>query len=541
MRKNYLNLQKISKYLIFVLALFYFSITNASSLPFTDIAKTDNFYSNLEYLYNMGIIKDNPTHKFNPSGLIRRDEFVGIVVGVGCKDCISPSIEDIIKYNTLPFIDVEKNNPYFYCISSGKDDGIIKGYLLDSSGKYTCQNKKTFTETPFCPENNITRIEAVTVLLRTAKIWNDELNSNISRTTVINDVDDKWYGFAKKGIETGILKANSENKVFPNEYINKGEFINMAYKIFGINSCELKSKQKSDLSSEIKIFDKENLNSCSGKGTPSNLTNSKNTIYDFFGYTENVGDFSYIWEFTNLSTKEIIIKEGKCLNDFDLKTNGKWIVKLTIKDNSNGKKSTSYSEINISNNKSGISANILGNPIYGSIPLKVDFSSIVGGGDSNYTYNWDFGDNNNSSLKNPENIYLNPGVYSVILRVTDESVNEAVASIQIEVAKNLDSDNDGTLDKNDLCPLVFGPASNSGCPIVKENSKINTNQIQNKCLQDKIVQNGFINAKLSCTSCPCDFSINFNAELRTCDIIFPAIISKDETEIFSRGAIFNID
>jgi hypothetical protein len=53
MRKNYLNLQKISKYLIFVLALFYFSITNASSLPFTDVAKSDNFYSNLEYLYNM--------------------------------------------------------------------------------------------------------------------------------------------------------------------------------------------------------------------------------------------------------------------------------------------------------------------------------------------------------------------------------------------------------------------------------------------------------------------------------------------------------
>lgn len=540
MKKFNFNIQKIIKNGIFLLLLAFYSLWNASSLPFTDVAKSDNFYSNLEYLYNMWIIKDNPTHKFNPSWLIRRDEFVGIVVWVWCKDCINPRIEDIIKYTSIPFIDVEKNNPYFYCISSGKEDWIIKWYLLDSSSKYTCQNNKTFSQTPFCPENNITRIEAVTVLLRTAKIWNDELNSNISRTTEISDVDDKWYGFAKKWIEVWILSLNGDKKVFPNEYINKAEFINMAYKIFGINSCELKSKNNWELSWEIKIYDKDNAGSCSGRWTISNLSDSTSTIYDFLGYTESTWNFEYSWKFTNLTTKEVIKKEWKCLNDFDLKTTGKWIVKLTIKDKTNWKTSTSYSQIYInSDDKSWIRANISANPIYWSIPLKVDFSSIVAWWDSKYIYNWDFWDKNISNLKNPINTYLNSWVYTVILRVTDESNHEGVASVQIEVNKNLDSDNDWTLDKNDLCPLVFWPASNAGCPILKENFWIKT--ISNKCLQDKATQNWFINAKLSCTSCPCDFSVKFNSEIRNCDIIFPAIISKDETEIFSRWAIFSIE
>jgi len=534
-----LKIQKSIKVSLFLFLLSFSLLVSASWLPFTDVNKSDNFYSNLEYLYNMWIIKDNLSHKFNPNWLIRRDEFVGIVVWVWCKDCISPSISDILKYNNLPFVDVEKSNTFFYCISSGKEDWIIKWYLLDSKSKYTCQNNKTYSETPFCPENNITRIEAVTVLLRTAKIWNDELNSNISRTTEISDVDDNWYGFAKKWIEVWILKINSDKKVFPNEYINKAEFINMAYKIFGINSCELKSKDNWDLSSEIKIYDKDNSGSCSWRWTLSNLSQWSATIYDFLWYTESSWNFSYSWEFTNLTTKEIIKKEGKCLNDFDLKTNWKWIIKLTIKDLWSSKTSTSYSQIFINNDdKAWIRANISANPIYGSGPLKIDFNSIVSWWDAKYTYSWDFWDTHVSNLKNPTNTYLNPWVYTVILRVTDESNHEALTSIQVEVVKNSDRDGDGVLDTNDLCPLVFWPASNAGCPILSEFSWIK--KVENKCLQDRFSQNWFINWKLTCTSCPCDFSIKFNAEIRTCDIIFPAIISKDETEIFSRWAIFEI-
>ena len=117
-----LKIQKSIKVSLFLFLLSFSLLASASWLPFTDVNKSDNFYSNLEYLYNMWIIKDNLSHKFNPNWLIRRDEFVGIVVWVWCKDCISPSISDILKYTSLPFVDVEKSNPYFYCISSGKED-----------------------------------------------------------------------------------------------------------------------------------------------------------------------------------------------------------------------------------------------------------------------------------------------------------------------------------------------------------------------------------------------------------------------------------
>ena len=53
--------------------------------------------------------------------------------------------------------------------------------------------------------------------------------------------------------------------------------------------------------------------------------------------------------------------------------------------------------------------------------LVVSFTSTVAGGDSQYTYAWDFGDSNISSVANPNHTYAQAGSYSVELTITDSS------------------------------------------------------------------------------------------------------------------------
>lgn len=138
----------------------------AYDLPFTDVSPTDDYYPDLVNLYERGIIADSPNGRFNPDSLMNRDDFVSIVVGVGCRKCLMPSFEDILKYKSLPFVDFKRENQNFYCVSYAKEQGIVEGYVADASGKSLCEDGQSYSETPFCAYNKITRIEAAAVLLR---------------------------------------------------------------------------------------------------------------------------------------------------------------------------------------------------------------------------------------------------------------------------------------------------------------------------------------------------------------------------------------
>jgi hypothetical protein len=135
-----------------------------SDLPFVDVSPTDDYYEDLVNLYERGIIPDSPNKRFNPDSLMNRDDFVSIVVGVGCKKCLMPSFEDILKYRDIPFVDFKRENQNFYCVSYAKEQGIVEGYVLDSNGKSSCEDGQVYTEAPFCAYNKITRIEAAAVL-----------------------------------------------------------------------------------------------------------------------------------------------------------------------------------------------------------------------------------------------------------------------------------------------------------------------------------------------------------------------------------------
>ncbi len=115
-----------------------------------------------------------------------------------------------------------------------------------------------------------------------------------------------------------------------------------------------------------------------------------------------------------------------------------------------------------------------------------------------------------------------------------------------------DTDNDWIDDINDLCPLVPWVQRNNWCPILDDSCSIDSDckewyecswsfckpkQFSKTCEYswwDLIYWN------VSCNSCPCVNTIDFNASVRNCDIIFPAITSPDQTQIYSKWNNFEI-
>ncbi|HRI36032.1 MAG TPA: S-layer homology domain-containing protein [bacterium] len=210
-----------------------------ASIPFTDVSTGDISYESIETLYEQGIIGDDGSHLFRPRELIARDDFTSIVMEVGCEECLRPDQNLILSYTSPVFPDVGFENENFYCIARAESLSVVRGYVLDDSGRTSCQDGTTYGSVPFCPMNNITRIEAAAVLLRHAGFWDEIRNANdYEHRYVLSDVSDYWYGYAMRAIDFELIAADDEGRVSPNEYINRAEFARMAAKILQSRLCE---------------------------------------------------------------------------------------------------------------------------------------------------------------------------------------------------------------------------------------------------------------------------------------------------------------
>lgn len=331
---------KIGTILGSCLFLFSHSVAfSAEVLPFTDVATSAPYYSDVLTLFQRGVIQDTKDHLFHPNDLLARDELVSIVVGVGCKSCLNPTEEDILKYVAPPFYDTKASDRFHYCVSYAKDVGIIQGYVLDpASGKVKCQNGSEYSVVPFCAANNITRVEAAAILLRHAGLWSEALNVQPpSRDMALSDVDNYWYGYAKKSILMDMVSARQDGKYFPSEFITKKEFVHMAVKILTANACELKDvfgssglrdQKKSEFDLDLKVFDRGQKAACTGKPKESGFLIPGETAYSFYADSSVRDDTDYRWTFTNIETGKQLQTDGKCLTAYDLKDPGTWIVQL---------------------------------------------------------------------------------------------------------------------------------------------------------------------------------------------------------------------
>lgn len=235
-----------------------FSATSAADFPFSDVPVSDPIRTDLQKLYDRGVVDAPADGKFHPDSLMDRDEFVSIAVGVGCRKCLTPTVSDVLKYREIPFLDFEKISPYFYCVSYAKEREIVFGYSIPGATSYSCQDGQSWNGVPFCAKNRTSRIEAAAMLLRQAGLWDDAANStNFERKLTFKDVDAYWYGYAQKGTNVGILFPDSDGSLRPNEYVTKREFVKMAAVIYSLNMCDAKGMGGDGLGSASEFSDSE--------------------------------------------------------------------------------------------------------------------------------------------------------------------------------------------------------------------------------------------------------------------------------------------
>jgi PKD repeat protein len=80
-----------------------------------------------------------------------------------------------------------------------------------------------------------------------------------------------------------------------------------------------------------------------------------------------------------------------------------------------------------------LNASVTGNVSIGAAPLSTYFQSQVTGGVPAYTYIWQFGDGNTSSIPEPTHVYAEPGTYTASLIVADAAGHTDFAHWTLEV------------------------------------------------------------------------------------------------------------
>jgi PKD repeat protein len=92
-----------------------------------------------------------------------------------------------------------------------------------------------------------------------------------------------------------------------------------------------------------------------------------------------------------------------------------------------------------SDGTSSLIASAKGSPTTGQAPLTVNFTGKATGGTSPYSYSWNFGDGQSSSLQNPSHIFSSAGTYKVVLKVTDSRNATDTESLTIVVTSSGDT------------------------------------------------------------------------------------------------------
>ena len=579
-------------FLILLLGFFIKPEIFADSIPvenvFVDIDTDYKYYKELQTLYDKWMIFPDSEWKFAPYDLLNRDQFVGIASEVSCKRCIQPNtdIEFLSKYTEKPFFDIPDTNKYFYCVSDAKENSFVNGY--DAS--FTCDDG-TFQawEKPFCANNTIILEEALAVILRMSGILSnqeaDAIRQDIADGNITEDLADdvspknldgsvySFYPDFMKALEYELIEYDIEgnqivyhliekvdNKLRPKKSVTKEEFLRIAYVALKANSCI--ERQENNLALKMDILDRV----CTSEEENCDLSDLKdpNNIYDLrpevWGVCEQgIRDpDGYIWRFYNLDSGVEIKKYWEFIDNHEFLSDGKRKVFLRVIDNC-GNTSEVHNTIIIW--WSDLKVSLRAQPIIGNGPLNVDFTWVATFGTTPYNYNWYFWDTNKWYGRIVNNIYGNTGLYEVLLAVKDAADNTGEATAIIKVLENQcdkDYDGDGFNDCADLCPVIEWVAENSGCPILEIKCESSDDcregyscekqdlwvlvclpiALESSCLYDGgsvLFWNAIIN------SCPSNIFLDFKSSLRKCDKVFPAIVSPDDTSIYSKWGVFEIE
>lgn len=177
-----------------------------NSEEFTDIEAVSWAKEYINYLAAKGIVGGTGDGKFEPMGLLTREQLVKMVV-------LCAGLEP--KGTAAGFEDVDANEWYATYIASAKASGLVNGV----------------SETSFGIGTNVTRQDAAVMLYRAAKAQGIEF----SKASEIFADDEKVAAYAKEAVyalkEKGIIGGREGNVFAPGDTCTRAEAAKMIYGI----------------------------------------------------------------------------------------------------------------------------------------------------------------------------------------------------------------------------------------------------------------------------------------------------------------------
>jgi len=257
-----------------------------------------------------------------------------------------------------------------------------------------------------------------------------------------------------------------------------------------------------------------------------------------------IDETSYVWTFENETTWEVLTRTWEYIDNYEFLSSGRWKIHVEVTDNcgNTGSDDVWYEE------------------------LLVNFEWVVFWWTWPYNYYWDFWDGGTALWQFQDHLFINEWVYEVMLTITDSQGLSWSATVLIKVLEAdsciQDSDSDSVVDCDDACPTIAWDPINDGCPVhetscdvtcwCEEGYTCSDNdpltcatwicvpviETDSSCLYSPSEGNIFWWAV--CNTCPCSSYLDFLADVRRCDLVFPAITSPNWGQIFSQWDIWQI-
>lgn len=563
---------------------------------FEDIESNYKYRDILQYLYDKEIIVPDSNWNLNPYLQATRDSFASISMEVSCKDCLYPNTDyEYVRsyWKKTDFFDVSNNNNNFYCIYLAQDEWYMDWY----NESYECEDwTKEDQSKPFCISDSITKEKAISILLKSSWLFSEDDNNTVingiangtitqelSSDVSVKNADwsiNSYYWYLKKALELELVEFDlsweevnykmlsiENSKIRPKETINNEQLIYLSYIILKLNSC--KAEMNNDLALAIDIYD----TSCSPLDDSCSLSNLE--------YGKNAFDIAsrvysscdswidsqtwYRWWFYNTQNGDIFTKEWSYIDDIGFTSKWIWQSNLSIIDKC-GNESRAFSLIVNSGSWKNISTNIKTSSINSAKWSEITFEWIVWTW-SNTVYNWGFWDGETWLWSEIKHIYQSSWLFKVELSVIEDSWYTWNSYVFINISDSedceTDSDKDSVNNCLDKCPLFYWEEKNSWCPIYEticnsdcscstgykcstlDEETCSTQWIclsyddrEDSCYYDSKVNSIFW--KAVCNASPCSSYIDFSSNLKSCDTIYPAIMSFDWNTVYWTWAIWKI-
>lgn len=188
-------------------------VTAANNL--SDIDGDEWFYDGLEILYVREIIQGYSDGTFKPESSINRAELLKIATLIPLGFDERKNIDSILQEikSLKIFSDIKSSDWFYTYVQSASEKEIVKGY----------------TDGSFRPAQNITRAEALKILLLSMKI---EIPNNTSVTRFSDVSSNDWFStYIQKADELKLLEPYQDSNFSPDQFATRAEIAYWAGKL----------------------------------------------------------------------------------------------------------------------------------------------------------------------------------------------------------------------------------------------------------------------------------------------------------------------